>query len=103
MLEVVHITFEKLTGLKGTIEGDFIRVADAGRDSVNRVLVFRGGDLYSVKFSEGDANFEFQFTPQLTIRERMDFYNHFAIGRNFLIKEWSNGGGVRTDVNKNTN
>jgi hypothetical protein len=107
MSEIVHITFEKLTGLKGTIEGTFI-VSNFGLwpKMVDTALpvVYLGDGMAS----GGEINMVFRQGVQYFILQTFqpdggeNYFEHFEYGVNFLIKEWSYGGGVKINrVNPN--
>jgi hypothetical protein len=99
--EIVHITFEKLTGLKGTFEGTFecmsLSPVKEGDVIVLRYLL---EDDYGVIFSNGDVDFALLFL--MFENNRMDYIRHFVIGRNFLISRLcSYGRGAESGYNKN--
>lgn len=98
MSQIVHITFEKLTGLKGEIEGDFIAynyglftpMVDL---SLPVVFLTDGpnGDQTDFVFRQNEKYFALRPVNQ---NERSNYEEHFTYGTNFLIKEWSYGSGV---------
>lgn len=104
MSQIVHITFEKLTGLKGDIEGCFIcDLADCDRINKALPVIFREGhkDILGnnmLLFTQGNHWFT------LTVQDNQfhNYLEHFLYGVNFLIKEWSYGSGVDTG-SKNPN
>lgn len=91
MSQIVHITFEKLTGLKGDIEGDFI--IDHGKIDQESPLVF-------IAFVTTTGNLVFNHgKSQLWIRavqfqDNINYFEHFRLSVNLIIKEWSYGSGV---------
>lgn len=94
MSQIVHITFEKLTGLKGDIEGDFICIHDNAEKIDPRLPIIL--DAYCI--SKGSivlrqGNTKIAVRP-VESRFYMNFLDHFRYGTNFLIKSWSYGGGV---------
>lgn len=100
MLEVVHITFEKIAGLGGDIEG-IVMCDRPERIDKNAPIIFRGFTGIKMLFTQMDECF---FLQIVEVKSVANFNEHFSYGTNFLIKEWSNGGGVRTtDVSKNLN
>jgi hypothetical protein len=96
MSQIVHITFEKLTGLKGEIEGDFIcDLRDSSRIDKRLPIIFKEGhkDLMgnnTLLFTQGDE----WFTLTVQDNQFQNYLEHFMYGVNFLIKSWSYGGGV---------
>lgn len=100
MSEIVHITFEKLTGLKGTIEGDFIAynfgLWDTLFDKSLPVVFLTDGPYGDLVFRQGYKYFVLRPAQQ---KEIGNYSEHFKHGVNFLIKEWSNGRGERITVN----
>lgn len=97
MSEIVHITFEKLTGLKGTIEGDFI-ATNFGLwspmvDTSLPVIFLTDGPLDDSKgqlfFRQGEKYFLLK-----ALFMNCNYREHFTSGTNFLIKEWSYGRGA---------
>lgn len=90
-MEIVHITFEKLTGLKGTIEGYFI--ADPENINVKLPIIYEPELCFGFPF----LTFS-QLGTNITIRPAVmsdleDYKEHFERGTNFLIKELRYGGG----------
>jgi hypothetical protein len=87
MSEIVHITFEKLTGLKGTIEGEFI----VSRPVKSGVVVYKGFNCRTKKF---------YFSGGMTIlcarkEDTADYSEHFSGAVNLLIAKYGRGGGVK--------
>lgn len=98
-MEIVHITFEKITGLKGTIEGDF---------HVTGLVDFRIPLIY-LKVISG-CEFLFRqgkdkvYLRPVDIESLGNYKEHFEHGVNFLIKEWSYGRGDGIKItNQNPN
>lgn len=89
--EIVHITFEKLTGLKGTIEGVFIceDKLDASLPLIFNAFLIHG---MTFVFTQGE---QYVYMKLVNWRDSVNYIEHFMYGRNLLIKKWSNGGGVR--------
>lgn len=106
MSQIVHITFEKLTGLKGEINGDFIAynyglwspMVDL---SLPVVFLTSGpnGDYTDFVFRQNEKYFALRPANQ---NAWSNYQEHFTYGVNFLIKEWSYGSGVDTG-SKNPN
>lgn len=94
MAEIVHITFEKLTGLKGTIEGDF----NVDRpDLVNQELPIIFIGLYKKSFCFRQGPFKIYMDPvDKGVSVLANYFSHFRYGVNFLIKEWSDGANLRS-------
>lgn len=88
--EIVHITFEKLTGLKGTIEGWFECHPEAIDETIPLILI--NDDLPTLVFEQAEDNFIY-ITPVEPVAIP-NFKEHFQYGVNFLIKEWSYGRGA---------
>lgn len=97
--EVVHIKFEKLTGMKGDIEGDFIAynfglwnpIVDP---HLPVVFLTNGGPGEEMLFVFSQNEKHFVLDP-VDKNEDRNYLEHFTSGVNFLIKEWS----VRNGVN----
>lgn len=91
MSEIVHITFEKLTGLKGTIDA-VVECKDPGRIDLRLPIVYIG-------YLGIQKRLVFRQTPNWFYMKLVDlagfknYHEHFKYGTNFLIKEWSNGRG----------
>lgn len=98
MSQIVHITFEKLTGLKGTFEGVF--VCDNELDKC-LPLVFNAFLLSKMEFVFTQDG-KYVYMRLANWRESVNYLEHFIYGVNFLIKEWSYGSGVDTG-SKNPN
>jgi len=98
MAEIVHITFEKLTGLKGTIEGIFVC-----EDKVDPSLplVFNAFLMHNMTFVFTQDG-KYIYMRLVNWRDTVNYFEHFIHGVNFIIKEWSYGRGVGT-INKNPN
>lgn len=107
-MEIVHITFEKLTGLRGTVEGDFIAynyglwhpIVDT---SLPVIFLTEGpnGDHMDFVFSQSEKHFVLR---PINENERENYLEHFQYGMNFLIKEWSYGRGDGIKItNQNPN
>lgn len=92
MNQIVHITFEKLTGLKGTIEGDFICVPES--IDAKLPLVFEADLIHLGYFVFRQGEKDIPISP-VSFEQYSNYAGHFIYGTNFLIKEWSYGGGVR--------
>jgi len=88
----MYITFEKLTGMKGTIEGVFI--GDPDSIDVRLPIIYNPYDEKDgiLKFRQGAKWITLEPTCPYHL---MDYRNHFNMGINFLIKELRYGGGVR--------
>lgn len=94
MSQIVHITFEKLTGLKGEIEGWFM--CDPKKIDISIPLVYR---CNSIIIGKGALQFIFSQCNYYVGLEAVggdinNYLEHFKYGTNFLIKSWSYGGGV---------
>jgi hypothetical protein len=98
MPEIVHITFEKLTGLKGSFEGNFICYDKLDPELP---LVFNAFLLSNMEFVF-TQNGQYVYMKLVNWRESINYLEHFISGVNFLIKEWSYGSGVDTGI-KNPN
>ena len=89
--EIIHITFEKITGLKGTFEGDFIcedfHKLDKRLPLIFNAFIVSKGEFVFVQ--DGRYFYMRPVNPGWTL----NYVEHFYYGVNFLIKEWSNGGG----------
>lgn len=83
---LVHITFEKITGLPGTFEGEFI--CD-NRLEKNMLLIFNSflADSTFVFTQDGKYIFMRSVTPTASL----NYLEHFYYGVNFLITELSGG------------
>lgn len=94
MSEIVHITFEKLTGLKGEIEGDFI--CDPQEIDQRLPFVFQNfnHELFWFWFSHNGKSIIISPTSSMSTEAIYNFLEHIKSGTNLLIKEWSHGGGV---------
>lgn len=104
MSQIVHITFEKLTGLKGTIEGVFefdpdlidfeapLVYASSAMIVHMRNGVATGMVTGNVIFSHNERFIMLEFLPNE--KNMKDYIQHFESGRNFMVKEMSYGGGV---------
>jgi hypothetical protein len=99
MPEIVHITFEKLTGLPGTIEGDFVC-----EDKVDTrlPLILNAFLVHNMTFVFTQDE-KYVYMKLVNWRETVNYLEHFLYGRNLLIKEWTvYGSGVDTGI-KNPN
>jgi hypothetical protein len=85
MAEIVHITFEKLTGLKGSIEGEFVIT---NTKQLQGVYVFRSWTPSNILLTQGNDILLLHFLPHLSLKECKNYREHFRSGTNLLIKEW---------------
>lgn len=90
MSEIVHITFEKLTGLKGTFEGVF--VCDEELD-VQAPLVFNAFMVHNSDFVF-TQNGKYVYMKPLESMFILNYIEHFLSGVNFNIAKWSYGRGA---------
>jgi hypothetical protein len=97
-MRVVHITFEKLTGLKGSFEGVFI--CDVELDP-KLPLVFNAFLLSKSQFVFTQGGKYVYMQPVESIHT-LNYIEQFYHGVNFLIKEWSYDSGARS-VSTNSN
>jgi hypothetical protein len=99
MAKLVYVTFEKITGLSGDIEGVFL--VDGNPDTrlplVFEPTVSQSSDIFV--FRQEDNYF---LLTAVQSSENEGFFNHFKFGMNLLIKSWSYGSGVDTGT-KNSN
>lgn len=99
MSQIVHITFEKLTGLNGDIEGVFL--VD-GHPDERLPLVFEPTMSQDFEYFVFRQEKNYFVVTAVQSSENADFFSHFKFGMNLLIKEWSYGSGVDTG-SKNPN
>lgn len=90
MSQIVHITFEKLTGLKGEIEGDFICHPETIDPTIPLILI--NDELPRLVFEQAED--DFIYMQPANMNQFNNYKEHFKYGTNFLIKSWSYGGGV---------
>jgi hypothetical protein len=97
--EIVHITFEKLTGLKGMFEGDFECMSkDPIKEGDILVLRYVLEDDHGFIFSSGEN--EIALTFLRFENNKTDYLRHFSIGRNFLVSRLHTyGGDGRVKIN----
>lgn len=98
MSQIVHITFEKLNRIPGTIEGVFI--CDEELDT-RLPLVFNAFLISKMEFVFVQDGRYF-YMKLANWRESINYIEHFLYGGPLLIKEWSHGSGVDTG-SKNPN
>lgn len=89
---IVHIVFEKLTGLKGTIEGYFHH--RSGTVDNRLPVVYIGGS----RFRQGE-----QIIILEPLTDKENYIEHLNYGVNLLIKEWNGRGELLTVNNRNPN
>lgn len=92
-MEIAHITFEKITGLKGTFEGVF--VCDQKLDET-LPLVFKAWIQQSNKFVFSQDE-QLVYLRPLDLKDTLNFMEQFYYGVNFLIKQVTYDGAVKTD------
>jgi hypothetical protein len=90
--QIVHITFEKLTGLKGTIEGWF--ECDPKSIDLQLPLVYRYSRLGHVNFTNGENKVRLYFLKSDPWQWKTNFVEHIKHGVNLLITRIEHGGGV---------
>jgi hypothetical protein len=90
MLDVVHIKFEKLTGLHGTVEGMF--TGDMDKIKPELPLIFEAVLISHSTFVFRQDG-QYIYLKPADFREVTNYLEHFRHGVNFLIKEWSYGRG----------
>jgi hypothetical protein len=80
---LVHITFEKITGLKGTFEGVFV-----SDDMISKKLplVFNAFILAQNQFVFTQGGKYIYLRPAESV-STINFLQHFASGVNFLVKD----------------
>lgn len=98
-MKIVHITFEKLTGLKGTIDGWF-KCDPNAVDSKLPIVFITVCDL-GITFRQNGKLLGFDFAGGKSIAERDNYAKHFRYGSNFLIKEISDSGARSVSQNPN--
>lgn len=86
---LVHITFEKMTGLKGTFEGIFI--CDAALNQ-NLPIIFVAY-LQSRNVYVFTQNGKYVYMRAANTSDTLNYLEQFYYGVNFLIKEISGSGG----------
>lgn len=84
---LVHITFEKLTGMKGTFEGVFYCNQVISKEIP---IVFSGYYLSNQEFVFTQDG-KYFFMRAVQPMETLNYFEHFFYGVNFMIKEWSYG------------
>lgn len=94
MSQIVHITFEKLTGLKGEIEGWF--TCNPDEIDTRLPLVFQNyhKELMYFYFSHNGKSIIINMPASEPYLVVLNFLQHLEYGTNLLIKSWSYGGGV---------
>jgi hypothetical protein len=97
MAHLLHITFEKLTGLKGDIEGDFL--ISGAFDLLRPIVFVLHIESVGTFFTQDDRIFTI-----MPVGQPVDSYAaHFEYGMNLLVKEARGyGSGVDTGI-KNPN
>lgn len=98
MSQIVYITFEKLTGLKGTFEGVFICEDELDARLPLLLNAFLISKMEFVFTQDG----RYVYMKLANWRESLNYLEHFMYGGLLLIKEWSYGSGVDTG-SKNPN
>jgi hypothetical protein len=93
MSQIVHITFEKLTGLKGEMEGYFI-VDISGEVDKRLPMVFHSVDYANARFLFSQGGCTCIWLKPVDFFTYQNYLEHILHGVNFLIKSWSYGGGV---------
>lgn len=99
-MEIVHITFEKLTGLNGTFEGVFICEEKLDPKMPLMLDAFLLSKMEFVFLQDG----RYVYMKLANWRESINYLGHFMYGGLLLIKEWSygRGGGIKI-TNQNPN
>jgi hypothetical protein len=102
MPEIIHITFEKLTGLPGTIEGYFLTDFNDSMPNYHSPIVFESFRMFRNEFTFRQDCYLFILRP-VSQTDVTNYLEHFYHGVNFMIKEWTvYGSGVGTG-SKNPN
>lgn len=105
MSQIVHITFEKITGLKGTIEGWF--ECDPETIDPRFPLVYRYNRLGHINFTNGENKVRLYFLTSDHWSWKQNFVEHIKHGVNLMItkieQNYSGSGGSKKIYNHSPN